>query len=325
MARPAGQRAALGYSAPLKLPSGRVVAGRNWSGFTDTEVKVVRIDDLGERALAVLVHYGCHPTIMGPPNRLITPDYPGMVRQVVEGATGATCLFVQGAAGNVHALVNFVGDPAIYRRLGAILGHEAAGVALGLLSVPRRERLVRVMESGAPLGIYADEPAGEPDGTLRVATRSVRLPVREYPPVDEVVLDARQRAERLAAIRGKADEEELCVAVGLARRAGMLADKARQYAGLAEVETELHGIRLGEVALVGFAGEPFSELGIQVKARSPFPHTLFSGYTNDYLGYLPTAEAYPDGGYEVDTSPFRPGAGEQVVEASLALLAALHA
>jgi hypothetical protein len=61
-----------------------------------------------------------------------------------------------------------------------------------------------------------------------------------------------------------------------------------------------------------------------VKARSPFPHTLFSGYTNDYLGYLPTADAYPDRGYEVDTSPFRPGSGERVVESSLALLNALR-
>jgi len=61
-------------------------------------------------------------------------------------------------------------------------------------------------------------------------------------------------------------------------------------------------MRIGDVALVGFAGEPFSELGVQVKRRSPFSHTLFSGYTNDYLGYLPTAEAYPDLGYEVDTS-----------------------
>ena len=113
---------AIAVNRRYKLPSGRIVAGRNWSGFTDTEVKVVRIDDLGEHALAVLVHYGCHPTIMGPPNRLITPDYPGMVRQVVEGATGATCLFLQGAAGNVHALVNFVGNATIYRRLGAILG-----------------------------------------------------------------------------------------------------------------------------------------------------------------------------------------------------------
>jgi hypothetical protein len=139
------------------------------------------------------------------------------------------------------------------------------------------------------------------------------------------VADARRRAADLAAARGQVGEEELCVAVGLARRAGMLADKARRFGGHAEVVTELHGIRLGDVALVGFAGEPFSELGAQVKGRSPFPHTLFSGYTNDYLGYLPTAEAYPDRGYEVDTSPFRPGAGERVVEGSLALLAALRA
>ena len=317
--------AAIVVNRRLKLPGGRVVAGRNWDGFADSEVKVVRVDDVDERPIAVIVHYGCHPTIMGPPNRLITPDYPGAARKVVEDATGATCLFLQGAAGNVHALVNFVGDPALYRRLGAILGHEAARVALGLLSVPRRQRLVRVLESGAPLAMYADEPAGEPDGTLRVTTRSVRLPVREYPPVAEVLADARQRAAHLAEIRGHAGEDELCVAVGLARRAGMLADKARQYEGRAEVEAELHGIRIGEVALVGFPGEPFAELGAQVKARSPFPHTLFSGYTNDYLGYLPTTEAYPDGGYEVDTSPFRPGSGERLVEASLALLSDLHA
>ena len=102
----------------LKLPTGRVVAGRNWDGFADREVKVVRIDDVDERPLAVIVHYGCHPTIMGQPNRLITPDYPGVVRQVVESATGATCLFLQGAAGNVHAIVDYVGDVAVYRRLG---------------------------------------------------------------------------------------------------------------------------------------------------------------------------------------------------------------
>jgi hypothetical protein len=318
-------RADIAVNRRLKLPGGRVVCGRNHDGFVDREVRVLRLDDGEERPIAVVVNYACHPTIMGPPNRLLTPDYPGVVRRVVEQATGATCLFLQGAAGNVHALVDYVGDPAVYHRLGAILGHEAARVALGLETVPRRERLVTVLESGAPLGIYADEPAGEPDATLRVATRPVTLPVREYPPVADVVADARRLAARLAELRGRAGEDELREAVGMARRAGMLADKARQYEGRADVVAELHGIRIGPAALVGFPGEPFAEIGARVKAESPFLHTLFSGYTNDYLGYLPTTDAYPDRGYEVDTSPFRPGSDTLLVEASLALLADLRA
>ena len=36
--------------------------------------------------------------------------------------------------------------------------------------------------------------------------------------------------------------------------------------------------------------------------------------------YLPTAEAYPLGGYEVEVSPFAPEAAGEIVEASLALL-----
>lgn len=309
----------------LKLPGGRVVCGRNHDGFVDREVKVLRIDDEAGRPIAIVVNYACHPTIMGPPNRLITPDYPGVVRRVVEQATGATCLFLQGAAGNVHARVDFVGDPAVYHRLGAILGHEAAKVALGLDPVPRRERLVRVLESGAPLGIYADEPAGEPDGTLRVASRPVALAVKAYPPAAGVEAEARRLAARLAETRGHGGEEEVREAVGLARRAGMLAQKARQYEGRTEIVAELHGIRVGPAALVGFPGEPFAEIGVRVKAGSPFAHTFFSGYANDYLGYLPTSEAYPDAGYEVDTSPFLPGGDERLIKESLALLSELHA
>jgi hypothetical protein len=318
-------RADIVVNRRLKLPSGRVVCGRHHDGFADREVQVLRLDDAHERPIAVVVGYACHPTIMGPPNRVVTPDYPGVVRRVVEDATGAPCLFLQGAAGNVHALVDYVGDPAVYRRLGAILGHEAARVALGLATVPRRERLAKVVESGAPLGIYADEPAGEPDGVLRVATRPVTLGVREYPPVADLDAEARRLAARLAELRARADEEELQAAVGMARRARMLADKAAQYDGRRDVTAEFHGLRLGPAALVAFPGEPFAEIGARVKAESPFRHTFFSGYTNDYLGYLPTSDAYPDRGYEVDTSPFLPGSDERLVKESLALLAELRA
>jgi neutral ceramidase len=110
------------------------------------------------------------------------------------------------------------------------------------------------------------------------------------------------------------------VAVGFARRAHMALQQARLYEGMTRVDAELHGIRIGDVGLVGFPGEPFAEIGVAVKEQSPFPHTLFSGYTNDYLGYVPTDEARPEGGYEAEFTPFAPGAAGRLIQGSLALL-----
>ena len=58
----------------------------------------------------------------------------------------------------------------------------------------------------------------------------------------------------------------------------------------------------------------FSEIGMRVRARSPFPVTLFCGYTNGYRSYLPTASEIPRGGYEVDFSLFGPGGAERLEE-----------
>jgi len=85
----ASASAAINVNRRLKLDSGRVVCGRNWSGFADRELKLIRIDDIDQRPIAVVVNYGAHPTIMGPPNQLITPDYPGVARRVVEHGSGA--------------------------------------------------------------------------------------------------------------------------------------------------------------------------------------------------------------------------------------------
>jgi hypothetical protein len=323
--RPARVAGASGSSAinvnrRLKLDSGRVVCGRNWDGFVDREVKLMRIDDADQRPIATVVNYGAHPTIMGPPNQLITPDYPGIVRRVVEHATSAPCVFLQGAAGNVHAVVDYVGDPAVYHRLGAILGHEAARLALETRTVPTRERIVDVLESGAPLAIYADEPCDEPDATLRASTRRVRLQLQDFGSVELITAEAERLAAELEDVRGTGDTAAIQVAMGPARRAHMAMQKAQQYAGQSHVEAELHGIRIGDIALVGFPGEPFAEIGVAVKYGSPFRHTLFSGYTNDYLGYLPIDAARPDGGYEIETTPFAPGSADAVIEASLALL-----
>ncbi len=297
---------------------GEVFLGRNWEGFVDHEVVVARIDDEDERPIATIVNYGCHPTIMGHPNQYITPDYPGVVKRVVEQVVGGKCLFLQGATGNVHAVRDFTGDLSVYRRLGTLLGLEAAKVSLGLSPLPRREKFQYVLESGAELGIYEDEPAEEPDGALKVLSRQISLPLLPVPDLAEVEREQAARQSELETLQAQgAPAEELRTAMMRAKRAMLRLRLARPFQGKTETEVELHAIRIGDVALVAVMGEPFAEIGAAVKKNSPFAHTMFSGYINAWTGYIPNAEDYPDGGYGVTTTPFAPEAAARVVEESL--------
>ena len=83
--------------------------------------------------------------------------------------------------------------------------------------------------------------------------------------------------------------------------------------------------RVGDVAVVGLSGEVFNEIGKAIKTASPFPHTLIITHCNGAAGYVPTKEAYPDGGYEVETSPFAPEAADEVVKEAVRLLRELAA
>jgi hypothetical protein len=82
--------------------------------------------------------------------------------------------------------------------------------------------------------------------------------------------------------------------------------------------------RLGEIAFVGWGGEVFNEVGLLVKRNSPFSHTFVLTHCNGAAGYLPTRESYPDGGYEVQSSKFGPGAAEALAQETLTMLRELH-
>ena len=56
--------------------------------------------------------------------------------------------------------------------------------------------------------------------------------------------------------------------------------------------------RIGPFAIATNAGELFVEWGIAIKRRSPFPHTIVSELTNDWVGYEPTELAFQHEGYE---------------------------
>lgn len=82
-------------------------------------------------------------------------------------------------------------------------------------------------------------------------------------------------------------------------------------------------IRIGDVAIVGVPAEFFTVLGVELKRRSPLPHTYIAELSNDWIGYLPDREGHRLGGYQVWTgfhSYAEPGTGERVVDLAVEML-----
>lgn len=63
-------------------------------------------------------------------------------------------------------------------------------------------------------------------------------------------------------------------------------------------------VRIGELALVAYGAETFTEIGLAAKAASPARATLFAGVADGCVSYLATAAAHAEGGYEVDVAPW---------------------
>ena len=76
-----------------------------------------------------------------------------------------------------------------------------------------------------------------------------------------------------------------------------------------------------DIAIWSAPLELFNEISNDVRNRAPFPFTFYFGYTNGWLGHLPTASAWKHGGYEVETvSPFTSSAAKNLTEAVLGYL-----
>jgi neutral ceramidase len=309
----------------VKLPDGQVVVGRNWDGPIDPTVQVVRFDDLNEDPVATIVHYACHPTTMAWQCQYFTPDYPGVVRLTVERELGGTCLFLQGATGNLTPRRGFTGDLNVYRHWGLLLGLEAAKVAAGVETLPREEHFQGVLQSGAPIALYEDRPVEVVKPALRVLWRTLKLPAKQFRPPTELEAEAEAARGELIRLRKKGIEEEIRAAAARATQAAWRAGYARQYYGKTHIDWPMQGIRIGPIAFISVSGEPFIEISQEIVHNSPFAHTLFSGYSHGGFGYIPVRSAFEEGGYEVEASPFSSEAADILVKEAVQLLKDLAA
>jgi hypothetical protein len=305
-------------------PDGKRFLGVNPNGACDHEVTIVRMDKRDGRLLATLVNFACHATIMGPPNRLITPDYPGAMKRVVEQAIGGHCIFLQGSAGDQGPVQGFIADTKVYRELGAVLGHEVAKVALGSKAIPANPKFREVIPSGAPLGAYDVDFPSVSAGTVQVQEKEIMVPLREGLPEKGA---ATQKLDfwkaKLKSAREKMDEAAITEAIYMARRADIELRMADDFGGKTNAGVRTHFITFGDVALVGCNIEPFCEIGMSIKRLSPFPVTFMCGYTNGRMAYMPTAEEWTKGGYEVENSPFGQNAADVLQREIIATLQTL--
>ena len=77
---------------------------------------------------------------------------------------------------------------------------------------------------------------------------------------------------------------------------------------------------LGDIAFVGFGGEPFTDYTHASHAAAPDKTVFCSCCTNGYEGYLPHARAFEEGGYEASSSFFTPCLEEQCITAAKEML-----
>ena len=320
-------------------PDGMVFLGEAPEKTIDPAVGVIRVDDLGGRPLAVLFSYGCHTVVVGPRSPVISPDFPGAAREVVERVLGGTAMFLQACGGDIMP-VGGMGYETDCRdakdRVGTMLAGEVVATSAGLRSHLRRgERtwLGSLLGKGMTLTPWVPVQ-GDTCTYLGAVAETVSLDLIDLPTVAVAEEIRAERLRELAAARAGGQERNIQVALRFAVWADKLVEAADAYAPTTW-EFALQAIRVNDLVLVGISAETFAATGLAIKARSPFPHTQVLGYTNGVSCYLPPARDYPAGGWSVRgryqipdlvfqsyllPTGLRPDSEQRVVDHALALL-----
>ena len=166
---------------------------------------------------------------------------------------------------------------------------------------------------------------------LEVKSMEVNLEIAEFPTMEEAKRKVAEAKNRLMDLRAaNASYTEIRNAevglLGAENSLGHILAKAR-HGRLAPLEDELPAeiqvIAIGDARIVCLQGEIFVEYGIKIKSDSPYLKTCVIELSNGVLpGYVCTAQAYEEGGYEAGSSFMTAGAGETLTAKAHVLLEA---
>jgi hypothetical protein len=301
----------------------------------DPVMRVLLVEGEGG-PIASILNFACHATVMTGANLMLSGEFPGAAARLLHEQTGAPCIYLNGACGDVNP--TWVRqDFESVERVGQIVGGQALRVVGELRTLGPGQRVHNIRWDEFP---EKRVPGRIVEPGLRTARREIELPRREFG-ADEVY------AERIEEVRAKAgtldagsDERRTMMAqltrteserwaAAWARRedahpSGRQPEKASQ-------RTEIQALRLGDgLAVLALPGEFFVETaaairGAVAQGRGPEPQGEISDlfvacYANDYIGYVIPEHSYDEGGYESGITFCGPEAEGIIVDASVELL-----
>lgn len=260
------------------------------AGPTDPDVGVLAVESLDGRPICLLGNYALH-YVGGTGAGHISADYFGAwansIRRVAEPVVP---ILTNGCSGNING-INFLGQPVKsqpYVQIEQYAGTLAAEC----------QRVGRKIEFHESVELAA---------SMEELELGVRLP----------------DAGDVAAARKL---------LGGAVAGNQYKDRSQIYARETllmtgtfpkRVKTFVQAMRIGPLGIATFPGEAFVELGLEVKAKSPFKPTFVIELANDYRGYIPTVEGHEMGGYETwraKSSYLEKEAAPKLVAAALRVL-----
>lgn len=306
-------------------------------GPFDPAIGILRIDRADGTPLAVLYNYACHP-LVGVPGQKITANYPGFASQTIEQTLGHDCmaLFLQGAAGDVTEILwketrrpmdsGPIGQTLAVSTLKALRDIATADARLKMVS--RTVKFPRRTDSQQRI----DAKRKEQEALLK-QLRFTFLNIKSFVPLYiQYALDAshpldyayRYLHDQSLGHHDTADMDDFnrrniakyldnCrIMEKLAKIQDEIATFERHQAinaesGESTVEAEIQAIAIGQCVLVTAPVEVLTQVALNIKAASPFPHTYIVGFSNGYLHYGPPAGDYDKESYEVTECLLGPG------------------
>lgn len=276
-------------------------------GEVDDRVTVLRFEkENGDNI--VLAHFANHPDSVG--GCKFSADWPGVMRRTIEKAIpGTKCLFVNGAQGDMgHVKVDAKdGD---HNHMTIDFDHIPRGYG--------HTHHMGYVVAGAVLQVYEKVNFVETK-SLNYMDKEIFLPANVPDP------SQMEQAHRYYDLHMAGRDDEipfegmmLTTVVGEAER------MVRLEHGPETFSIKLSGLAIGDIALIGIAGEPFAGVGIELKKSDDWTLVIPTCCTNGAEGYFPMREAYEEGGYESKISDFKPGVAEQIIAEGRMLLKELR-